>query len=71
MQNVLALIQLNAYKESVEGNKLGIVGALFILHLEKDGTYKLINVQINCELFFACLTLHNALKKKKRIKKEN
>jgi hypothetical protein len=69
VQNVLALIQLNAYKESVEVNELGIVGALFILHLEKDGNYKLINVEINSELFKACLTLHNALKKKKRIKK--
>lgn len=70
VQNVLALIQLNAYKESVEVNDLGIVGALFILHLEKDGKYKLINVQIDNNLFNACLTLHNALKKKKRIKKE-
>lgn len=69
VQNVLALIQLNAYKQSVEVNELGIVGALFILHLDKDGTYKLINVEINDELFKACLTLHNALKKKKRIKK--
>ena len=71
MQNVLALIQLNAYKDSVEINNLGEVGALFILHLEKDGKYKLINIEINNELFNACLTLHNALKKKKRIKKEN
>lgn len=71
VQNVLALIQLNAYKQSVEVNDLGIVGALFILHLEKDGNYKLINVEINDEIFKACLTLHNALKKKKRIKKEN
>lgn len=70
VQNVLALIQLNAYKESVEENKLGVVGALFILHLEKDGKYKLINVQIDNTLFNACLTLHNALKKKKRVKKE-
>lgn len=70
VQNVLALIQLNAYKESVEVNELGKVGALFILHLQKDGKYKLINVQITYELFFACLTLHNALKKKKRQKKE-
>lgn len=71
VQNVLALIQLNAYKQSVEVNELGEVGALFILHLEKDGKYKLINVEMDNNLFFACLTLHNALKKKKRIKKEN
>ncbi len=69
VQNVLALIQLNAYKQSVEVNDLGIVGALFILHLDKDGKYKLINVEINDELFKACLTLHNAIKKKKRVKK--
>lgn len=71
VQNILALIQLNGYKLSVEQNKLGEVGALFILHLEKDGQYKLICYEINDNLFNACLTLHNALKKKKRIKKEN
>lgn len=71
VQNVLALIQLNAYKLSTEVNGLGNVDALFILHLEKTGKYKLIAYEINPELFKACLTLHNAMKKKKIVKKEN
>lgn len=71
VQSVLALIQLNAYKLSAEKNGIGKVKGLFILHLGKDGKYKLIRYEINPELFMACLTLHNALQKKKRLKKEN
>lgn len=71
VQKVLALIQLNGYKLNTEFNGLGEVGALFILHLEKDGNYKLIGFEITPDLFMACLTLHKALQKKKRIKKEN
>lgn len=71
VQKVLALIQLNGYKLSAEFNELGEIGALFILHLEKDGNYKLIGFEINPDLFMACLTLHKALQKKKRVKKEN
>ena len=71
VQNVLALIQLNGYKLSTEFNGLGTVKALFILHLEQAGNYKLIAFEINPDLFMACLTLHKALQKKKRVKKEN
>ena len=71
VQNVLALIQLNGYKLSTEQNGLGEVALLFILHLGKDGKYKLIAYEINPSLFMACLTLHKALLKKKRLKKEN
>lgn len=71
VQNVLALIQLNAYRLSTECNGLGDVKALFILHLGKDGKYKLISYEITPNLFMACLTLHKALQKKKRVKKEN
>ena len=71
VQNILALIQLNAYRLSAEFNNLGKIKALFILHLEKDGKYKLIGYEINPQLFVACLTLHKALQKKKRVKKEN
>ena len=71
VQNVLALIQLNAYRLSAEANNLGEVQALFILHLEKDGKYKLISYEITPDLFMSCLTLHKALQKKKRVKKEN
>lgn len=70
VQNVLALIQLNGYKKLVESNKMGAVGALFILHLAKDRTYELLCIDIDESLFMSCLSLHNALKKKKR-KKEN
>ena len=71
VQNVLALIQLNGYKLNYEYNGLGEVKALFILHLEKNGKYKLIGFEITPELFNACLTLHKAMQKKKRLKKEN
>lgn len=70
VQNVLALIQLNGYKCNVEHNDLGDVKSLFILHLEKDGKYKLIQYEITPTLFLSCLILHKALKKKKRVKKE-
>ena len=71
VQNVLALIQLNAYRLATEFNNLGEVEALFILHLGKDGKYKLIAYDIGNDLFMSCLTLHKALIKKKRVKKEN
>ena len=71
VQNALALIQLNAYRLSAEHNGLGEVQALFILHLGKDGKYKFIGYELNENLFRACLFLHKALQKKKRVKKEN
>ena len=71
VQNVLALIQLNAYKLAAEINNLGEIGSLFILHLDKNGNYKLISYELTDELFKSCLTLHKALQKKKRVKKEN
>lgn len=71
VQNVLALIQLNGYKLSTEQNGLGEVKALFILHLDKNGNYKLIAYEINDHLFKSCLCLHKALLKKKRTKKES
>lgn len=46
------------------------VEAIYILHLKKDGTYKLIELPIEDELSDACLALHYALKKRKRKKKE-
>lgn len=47
------------------------VEAIYILHLRKDGTYKLIELPIEDELADACLSLHQALKKRKRKKKES
>jgi hypothetical protein len=70
VQKVLAKIQLNGYKLAVENNELGEVGLLCILHLKKDGTYKLMPFDIDDTLFRACLTLHNEFRPKKK-KKEN
>lgn len=68
VQNILAMIQLNAYKLNAEQNKLGEVGALFILHLDKNGDYELIGYQIEPKIFLACLTLHNIFNKNKNKK---
>ena len=71
VQKVLAQIQLPAYSYLVEENlSKPQVGFLAILHLKKDGKYKLTEYQDNPELFYACLSLHTAFIKKKRIKKE-
>lgn len=68
VQKVLAQIQLNAYRLDAEYNGLGEIGALFILHLQKDQKYKLIPFPLDETLFMSCLNLHNALKHKKRKK---
>ena len=60
--------QLNGYDLLCEENELP-VDECWILHLKPDGTYKLISVPEEPALFMACLTLHNALKKKPRKKK--
>lgn len=71
VQKVLATIQLNGYEELYRENLKKDVDKLYILHLQKDGKYKLIEFQHDTALFNACMTLHNALKKKKRSKKTN
>ena len=69
MQNVLAQIQLNAYKYLAEENNISEIGALFILHLDKEGKYKMIYFPIDDVLFMCCYTLHYALKAKKKSNK--
>jgi CRISPR/Cas system-associated exonuclease Cas4 (RecB family) len=69
VQKVLAKIQLNGYKKVYEETTEQEVSHLFILHLKNDGTYKLIPIEIDPSLFDACYTLHKALEKKKRGKK--
>ena len=69
VQKVLALIQLNGYKVLYEENFAQRIEKLYILHLKNDGNYKLIEFPTDLTLFNACLSLHNALKKKKRSKK--
>ena len=51
-----------------ENHKGNLVGFLGILHLKKDGKYKLTEYEDNPELFYACLSLHTAFIKKKRKK---
>lgn len=70
VQKVLAKIQLNGYEKLVTENGIGEVGALFILHLEKNNKYKLIPFDINDTLFMSCLNLHNEFRPKRK-KKEN
>ena len=69
VQNVLAQIQLNAYKYLAEENNISEIGALFILHLDKEGKYKMIYFPIDDVLFKCCYTLHYALKTKKKSNK--
>ena len=68
VQKVLAKIQLNGYQKLVEENKVGEVGALFILHLEKDNKYKLMPFDIDDRLFMSCLNLHNEFRPKRKKK---
>jgi hypothetical protein len=65
IQKPLYTAQLNLYREMLPDP----IEQLIILHLRKDGTYKLIDIPIEDTLADACVTLHEALKKKKRSKK--
>lgn len=71
VQKVLAQIQLPAYARLLEENVVeNKVGFLAILHLKKDGKYKLTQYVNNPELFMACLSLNNAFKKKNKKEKK-
>ena len=65
IQKPLYTAQLNLYRKMLPGP----IEQLIILHLRKDGTYKLIDIPIDDTLADACITMHEALKKKKRSKK--
>lgn len=58
--------QLNLYRRMMQVP----IEKLYVLHLKKDATYKLWELPIEDSLADACLTLHTALKKRKRKKKE-
>lgn len=70
----LAQIQLPAYSNLLcpriifSPRSLDCVGFLGILHLKKDGKYKLTPYEDDLSLFNACLTLHRAFAKKSKIK---
>lgn len=61
--------QLNLYRRMLEANGEK-VEALYILHLKKDGTYRLKPFEFDDTVPDALLTLHNLLKKKPRRKKD-
>lgn len=67
LQKQLYTAQLNLYRMMLLPDT---VDALHVLHLKPDGTYKLVELPIDDTLANACLTLHTALKKKKRKRKE-
>ena len=63
----LCSASLNLYRMILEARQKG-VERLLILHLKKDGTYKLIKFDFDDAVPLALLTLHNAMKKKTRRK---
>lgn len=69
VQKVLGSIQLNGYEILVVENKLGEVALLLIVHLTKEGKYKVHNFDRDNALFMSCYNLHKALEKKKRVKR--
>lgn len=64
----LCAASLNLYRMALEANGCK-VSKLYILHLKKDATYKLMEFEVDDVLPKALLTLHNTLKKKARKKK--
>lgn len=59
---------LNLYRRILESRGI-FPERLMILHLRKDGTYKLVPIQIDNAVALALITLHTATAKKKRRKK--
>ena len=63
----LCSASLNLYRMMLESRQR-TVERLLIMHLKKDGTYKLIQFEFDDGVPLALITLHNALKKKRRRK---
>lgn len=61
-------IQLNLYRKALESKEIE-VDEMYLLHLKKDGTYKLVKVERDDKLADACLLLHKSFQKQKRKKK--
>jgi hypothetical protein len=59
---------LNLYRMILEARQKA-VERLLILHLKKDGSYKLVPIAKDGAVPMALITLHNTLKKKRRKKK--
>lgn len=64
----LCTASLNLYRKIIELRGYE-VEQLLILHLKKDGNYKLVQIAIDDDLPFALITLHNILKKKRKVKR--
>lgn len=56
---------LNLYRLILEARQK-CVERLVIIHLKKDGTYKLVNIPIDGAVAMALITLHNALKTRRK-----
>ena len=70
LHKVLYTAQLNLYRLAVMKEKP--VDGLWVLQLKKDGTYKLIQLEVNEPLAQACITMHKAIKNgRKRRRKKN
>lgn len=71
VQKQLYSAQLALYARGLESNDIDVDRAV-VLHLKKDGTYKIVEIDQSfaTDLADACLTLYKALKKKPRKKKE-
>lgn len=69
LAKVLYTAAQNLYRMAIEPDFK--VEAIYVLHLSKDGNYRLIELEIQDELANACIALHQALKKKKRGCKNN
>lgn len=65
--NPLCGASLNLYRLILEARQKA-VERLTIIHLKKDGTYKLVNIPTDSAVAMALITLHNAMKKKRRTK---
>ena len=61
----LCSASLNLYRMMLKERTKG-VERLMIIHLKKDGTYKLIKFEFDDVVPMALLALHNAMKKKRR-----
>lgn len=61
----LCSASLNLYRLMLEARGKQ-VEKLLIIHLKKDGTYKLVPFDIDDSVPMALITIHNALKKKRR-----
>lgn len=68
IQKALHGAQLNLYRMGLVANGFDVERAV-ILRLTKEGEYKIIESEQDDEVAIACVTLHNALKKKPRKKK--